>query len=384
MAFLKYLLATGFVTLGLICCANAQSVSPLVQQFNLPSGKITPSGSLGQFATSGRGGLNVVSPNGTPAHFYPTPSRAKALRAMKPAGVAGAIGAAGPLGTPPLTYHTGGRIMSPYVLVYPIYWFPPTLQNGAAATYSSKYTTVTYLLAAWLTQGHGLNAVASQYYEIVNNVTNYIPNWGSLGEYYVDTSPYPASACNGAYSVPGVVTAGNCITDAQITAEIQRVMAIKGWTGGYNKIFMLFTARGEGSCFNSTTTSDCSYTAYCGYHSYMTTPTNPTMYTNQPYATQGYCTSGTTPNGDIEADSAASVASHEIEETVTDPLLNAWYDSSGYENGDECAWIYGTNPITNPANGVAANQFMNGWYFELQQEWSQNSGPTGACVDGSQ
>lgn len=35
------------------------------------------------------------------------------------------------------------------------------------------------------------------------------------------------------------------------------------------------------------------------------------------------------------------VASHEIREAVTDPGdngVNAWYDASGYEADDKCAW----------------------------------------------
>jgi hypothetical protein len=30
-----------------------------------------------------------------------------------------------------------------------------------------------------------------------------------------------------------------------------------------------------------------------------------------------------------------SVMGHELSETVTDPALNAWYDSSGNENADK-------------------------------------------------
>ena len=32
------------------------------------------------------------------------------------------------------------------------------------------------------------------------------------------------------------------------------------------------------------------------------------------------------------------VASHEIRETVTDPVFNGWYDNAGYEADDKCAW----------------------------------------------
>jgi len=382
MKFLSHSLGIALISLGTIAAAQAQSVPPLVQQFQQPIAKPAPAGNLGQFAgtvtSAGLPRLNAIGATGAPAHFMPSTSVAAAMRAAKPAGAVGPTA----LGTPPLIYHAGGRVMNPYVLVYPIFWLPSTLQKGGATSYSAKYSTVNYWLAAWLTQGHGLNGIATQYYEIVGGVTNYIGNWGGLGDYYVDTSPYPTSSCSTAYTVSGLVASGNCLTDAQIRAKIQSVMTTKGWTGGFNKIFMLFTSKGEGSCFD-TTTGSCAYTSYCAYHSYFGSTSNPTIYANQPYASGPYCNGGTSPNGDIEADSSASVASHEIEEAVTDPLLNAWYDSTGYENGDECAWTYGTNPLKNPANSVLANQFMNGQYFELQQEWSNITGAApGSCVDG--
>src|ERR1019366_8631021 len=40
-------------------------------------------------------------------------------------------------------------------------------------------------------------------------------------------------------------------------------------------------------------------------------------------------------------DGMLSVVAHELEEATTDPQLNAWYDSSGAENADKCAWTFG-------------------------------------------
>src|SRR5205807_4072958 len=37
----------------------------------------------------------------------------------------------------------------------------------------------------------------------------------------------------------------------------------------------------------------------------------------------------------------ANVTGHELSEARSDPQLNAWYDSSGAENADKCAWIFG-------------------------------------------
>jgi hypothetical protein len=148
--------------------------------------------------------------------------------------------------------------------------------------------------------------------------------------YYVDTSPYPASGCTDSF------TPGNCVSDAQIRAEIQKAMAAQMWTGGDNKLFLLFTSSGEGSCFNATS---CAYLQYCAYHSYFTSGGLNIIYGNEPYADASVCkvASQTMPNGDL-GDLSANVASHEIIEAITDPLLNAWYDTilSG-EIGDKCA-----------------------------------------------
>ena len=47
------------------------------------------------------------------------------------------------------------------------------------------------------------------------------------------------------------------------------------------------------------------------------------------------------PNGDFGADAMASIYSHELVETVTDPYLNAWFfNSDGEECMDRCAWTY--------------------------------------------
>jgi hypothetical protein len=221
------------------------------------------------------------------------------------------------------------------------------------------------LNAAYL-PGHALLNIATQYYQTSGGTTTYIQNFGYWAGYYVDTSPYPASGCTDS------VTPGNCISDSQIHAEIQKAMTTNMWTGGINKIFLLFTSSGEGSCFNA---SSCAYTQYCAYHSWFTFNGNPVIYGNEPYADPTYCSgSATSPNGDV-GDFAANVASHEIMESVTDPQLNAWFDSTGNEIGDDCAWTFGANTWMGPS--ALGNQNWNGTVFEMQQEYDNHAA---ACV----
>ena len=59
--------------------------------------------------------------------------------------------------------------------------------------------------------------------------------------------------------------------------------------------------------------------------------------------------------------SIANVLSHEISEFITDPRGSAWYDSSGSEIGDKCAWTFQS----------CVNLTGSSW--QLQTEWSNKS-----------
>ena len=59
--------------------------------------------------------------------------------------------------------------------------------------------------------------------------------------------------------------------------------------------------------------------------------------------------------------SLANVTAHEFMESITDPLISAWYDNSGSEIGDKCAWMF-SGPVT-----------LSKTSWQLQEEWS-NSG----------
>ncbi len=55
------------------------------------------------------------------------------------------------------------------------------------------------------------------------------------------------------------------------------------------------------------------------------------------------------PNGNAGVDGMASVLTHELEEALSDPDLNAWYDSNGAENADKCAWTFGSGQVQLPS-----------------------------------
>jgi hypothetical protein len=59
----------------------------------------------------------------------------------------------------------------------------------------------------------------------------------------------------------------------------------------------------------------------------------------------------------------ANVSGHELSEARSDPRLNAWYDSSGSENADKCAWTFGSPTLT----------FSDGNQWKVQGNWSNNA-----------
>jgi hypothetical protein len=192
------------------------------------------------------------------------------------------------------------------------------LQNGGSTGMSVAYQNLQTRLLADYT-ANGIDNINTQYYQIIGATTTYIQNaagvilTNGLAGFTVDNAPYPASGCSDS------ATPGNCITDAQIQAEIQKVMALKGWTAGPNKMFLLYTSSGEGSCFKSSSTS-CAYTDYCAYHSFIGTSPS-VIYANIPFGNLSVCAAGQpSPNGIAVADSVTSTASHEISEAITDPF----------------------------------------------------------------
>jgi hypothetical protein len=57
-----------------------------------------------------------------------------------------------------------------------------------------------------------------------------------------------------------------------------------------------------------------------------------------------------------------NVTAHELSEAITDPRNGGWYDSSGAENGDKCAWVFA---------GVVTLKNNSKW--KLQMEWSNHA-----------
>src|SRR6185369_15372112 len=139
------------------------------------------------------------------------------------------------------------------------------------------------------------------------------------------------------------------LSDAQIQTVVSNAITSGKLPKDTNAVYFVLT-----SADVTATSGFC--TQYCGWHTHASISGSDIKYSfiGNPDRCPSACSNGTTPpNGNDGADAMASIISHELEEAVTDPDLNAWYDRRGEENADKCAWTWGTTYTT--ANGGTAN-----------------------------
>jgi len=254
-------------------------------------------------------------------------------------------------------FYNGGPTMHTSIS-YTIFWLPSGSSFEQLSGTNSAYMS---LIDRFLNDTTG-----TTYYNILNQYPDSLNgapiDKSIVGGYYLDTTPYPT---NGSQTSP--------LYDSDIQAEIARAMAANNWVAGPNKIFHVFTGYGIQSCYDSSNT-ECTFNAYCAYHSFFTQRSQSIIYSNMPdfNGLSGRCTPRglPPPNGDYYADPEINILSHELFEAVSDPLLNAWHDSSR-EIGDKCAWTFGT------VSPDGSNLVLNDHKYLVQLEWS-NYGST--CV----
>jgi hypothetical protein len=283
---------------------------------------------------------------------------ARDINGIVPRADAPGEGASPYLGSGNLIYHNGPVLTTNKT--YAIYWVP------SGYSVSSAYQSLINRFFGDVAHDSGKTSDVyysdTQYYGPTGKHIAYSSTFGGSA---VDTKALPANGCTDRYTKV-------CLSDAQIRSEINSVATAHGWARA-NAVFFMFTAKGIGSCLSG---GSCAFSTYCAYHSSFSASAGRTYYANMPYAdtVPAACDAGNHPNND-DADATLNVTSHEHNEAITDPVGNAWYDSSGFENGDKCAWIFGTQ--LGGTTGHKYNQVINGHDYELQEEWSNK---TSHCV----
>ncbi|HET7024413.1 MAG TPA: hypothetical protein VFI39_04345 [Gemmatimonadales bacterium] len=233
---------------------------------------------------------------------------------------------AGATAAPPsgalLTYHGGGVLLQMRVVA--IYWASsPIFANGPTPGTVGLGSTDSSLV------GYFLNHLSHSNYWSIN--TNYsdgsgqpIQNVVTYARYWANNADVPPSdgSSVGIYS-----------------------MLMSGFENGKivfdpSTVYVVFTAGSTnlGGGFDES--------GYCALHGWMYTPYGTLLYAEMPYqlALADKCANSLVPpNNDPGADAEVNELAHELDESATDPLLNAWYfDGSNprIENGDLCFNVF--------------------------------------------
>jgi len=220
--------------------------------------------------------------------------------------------------------------------------------------------------------------VTPLYKTLVENFTRGLDNspWWLINARYTNTAKQNTSSrITLAKTYQFVGTVKTALKDSDIQGVILGAITSKNLPADPNGIYLLLTAANinaqSGFC-----------TQYCGWHTYARSGGVDIKYgfVGNPAKCPSSCASQTTnsPNGDIGADGAVSIIAHELAESATDPLINAWYDAGGAENADKCAWTWGPNgtvltslPVA--PNGSKYNVILGGRQWLIQRNWRLSS-----------
>lgn len=309
---------------------------------------------------------------------------------VKPAGRTGSTKGGGVL----LAH--GGPVLSseaPYL----IYWTPSGYSiSSASENLLNQYLSDT-AAAARAASTTNVYSVLAQY------GAPYSQTFAPKSQALIDSDPYPAhqTRCTVAAGMTG------CVTDSSIQTEIASLIDAKRVTTptapgtGTTPIFFLITPVNVNVCLGGNT---CSSNNFCAYHSFFTHNGMQVLYASVPFSvfangnTKGCQTDQysiyETPVGSSgdEAYNIADDLSHELSETITDPLINAWYSKNGLEVGDLCEAYAATadpakglSPLAyspafgDPSAGTLYDQIINGHEYYNQTEFSNAAN---GCLPG--
>jgi hypothetical protein len=208
--------------------------------------------------------------------------------------------------TNPVDYH-GGKVNDRSKL-FAIYWQPSGFYM------SPKYKPTINRFFDDVGSGTKMYDILTQY----TDKDGAPKNASSRGGAWTDTTPFPAK-----------------MDDAVVRAEVGKAIVKNQWpTGGYNAIFVVFTASKAKVNF-----------ALCAYHGSYKSGTQQVIYSIVPYQHDVGPTGCGTPThkwpNDRDADQTIDTLWHEEAESISDPVQAWWRDSDGQEIGDICQTSYG-------------------------------------------
>uniref|UniRef100_Q01T32 Phosphate-responsive 1 family protein n=1 Tax=Solibacter usitatus (strain Ellin6076) TaxID=234267 RepID=Q01T32_SOLUE len=191
----------------------------------------------------------------------------------------------------------------------------------------------------------------------------------------LNVAGFLGNGANGSHEINDPYSQGSNLSDSQVASIVSTAIAqgLGGPGGDSNGIYFVLTSSdvNESSGF-------C--TQYCGWHTYGTLGSKSIKYAFVGNANRclNSCAAQTTgPNGNAGVDGMISVIAHEMEETNTDPELNAWFSAKGAEDADMCAWTFGSSQLRLPGgayyNMTLAGISMPTRNYLIQRELDVNS-----------
>jgi hypothetical protein len=236
-----------------------------------------------------------------------------------------------------LIYHSGGRVITSAKVVF-IFW-GPSFNNAASPDYQYARTLIAFRNQFGTTPEYN---TITQYYQNLGSGNQFIQlsNLGSGTADWFDTSTPPTN-----------------VTDSAVQSKVRSYLTTHAVN--YSTIYEVFIPSSSYSSDGTSTSCGGPSLSYCAYHGYYGSGSTAVKYSIEPYPSCGGCKV----SGWTDVQNQEHFVTHETREAVTDPLLNAWYDSVGYEADDKCAW--------------SPTPFIGTGGYAYQYEWSNAAG---ACV----
>jgi hypothetical protein len=160
---------------------------------------------------------------------------------------------------------------------------------------------------------------------------------------------------------------GNRLADADVLKALRAAIRRDALPKDPNGIYFIFTAADV-----EETSGFCS--DYCSWHKHAKIAGVDIKYAfvGNPSKCASVCelAPGNSPNGDATADAMVATVAARINETVTNPDANGWYDAAGLENTEKClrsADPFGTTFTT--ADGAKANLRLGSRNYLVPENW---------------
>jgi hypothetical protein len=238
--------------------------------------------------------------------------------------------AGGPLGggqSPQLSYHQGPVL--PHASIYSIFW-------------GSEWSNATFAGDKISGMNRFFNGFSGSQYAHTTN------------EYYDSTGSITALSTYQGSSVDLTVAPARA---PKVSALVAEVCKLTNNSPDSNGVYFVYTSTKAGNV------------NYCAWHSWGNCPNGAKVQVAYMPNLDGVAGCDTQDNASGNSQGLAAIANvtaHELVEAITDPRGNAWFDNSGQENADKCAWSF---PSAN--NGLST--FSDGSRWKIQMTWSNSA-----------